>query len=337
MTSKRNAWWGMLIAAIVIGGTVVGVSTLRAEGAPEMDTLVYTGRLVEDGVAVDGTRDIRITLWSDPTSTDTAAHRLCRVVPAADTMVQDGYFRIPLDVDDESCELAVHDHSEVWVEVEVEGTTLSPRTQIAAVPYALEATRASGAAGDLRRELDELVPAGTVIPYAGEASESAVPPGWMLCDGRALSSTDPQYARLFLAIRTAWGNGTDDADGATDFNIPDLRGRFIRGLDRGAGRDPDAAARLQATLGGNAGDLVGTVQPSGTALPTTAWSVSSYSHYHTFQDGATSDGDSSTCIDSSPCQSGSTRSSTDTHSHTITGGDAETRPANAAVNYLIRL
>lgn len=95
-----------------------------------------------------------------------------------------------------------------------------------------------------------LVPSGACLPYAG----SSAPGGFLLCDGTAVSRTI--YADLFAAIGESHGNG----DGSTTFNLPDFRGRFIRGVDDSAGRDPDAGSRTAMQPGGNTGDDVGTVQ-----------------------------------------------------------------------------
>lgn len=70
-------------------------------------------------------------------------------------------------------------------------------------------------------------PAGTVIPHAA----SAAPFGFVKCNGAAISRTT--YADLFAAIGTTFGGG----DGSTTFNVPDLRGEFIRGWDDGRGVD----------------------------------------------------------------------------------------------------
>ena len=65
-------------------------------------------------------------------------------------------------------------------------------------------------------------PAGLVKAYAGDT----IPSGHLLCDGTSyLRAT---YPGLFTAIGTLWGS----VDG-THFNVPDLRGRTIRGYHSG--------------------------------------------------------------------------------------------------------
>jgi len=95
----------------------------------------------------------------------------------------------------------------------------------------------------------DTVPVGTVIAWAGESD--SVPADWMICDGRSLKKN--KYAGLYAAIGQAWGGG------GNRFNLPDLRGRFIRGVDGNAGRDPDADDRDAANQGGNTKG-VGSVQ-----------------------------------------------------------------------------
>jgi len=96
---------------------------------------------------------------------------------------------------------------------------------------------------------ERLSPVGTIIPYGG----GSVPTNWLECNGASLLRAS--YADLFAAIGTAWGA----ADG-THFNLPDLRGRFMRGWDHGAGRDQDAADRTACNAGGATADNVGSVQ-----------------------------------------------------------------------------
>jgi len=66
-----------------------------------------------------------------------------------------------------------------------------------------------------------------VLPFAFNSP----PVGWLECDGAEISRIT--YSSLFTKIRTTYGNG----DGSNTFNIPDLRGEFIRGWDNGRGLD----------------------------------------------------------------------------------------------------
>jgi microcystin-dependent protein len=66
-------------------------------------------------------------------------------------------------------------------------------------------------------------------------ANSTAPGGWLQCNGAAVSRIT--YADLFDAIGIVYGSG----DGLTTFNIPDLRGEFIRAWDAGRGVDPSRA------------------------------------------------------------------------------------------------
>ena len=72
-----------------------------------------------------------------------------------------------------------------------------------------------------------MVPSGAVLYFAGRTA----PAGWLKANGAAVSRT--AYAALFAAIGTTYGAG----DGRSTFNLPDLRGEFIRGWDDGRGVD----------------------------------------------------------------------------------------------------
>jgi hypothetical protein len=79
--------------------------------------------------------------------------------------------------------------------------------QIAAIPSASDQT-----------------PAGTVIYSA----RSTAPTGYIKANGAAISRTT--FSVLFAAIGTQFGVG----NGSTTFNVPDLRGEFIRGWSDGS-------------------------------------------------------------------------------------------------------
>lgn len=141
---------------------------------------------------------------------------------------------------------------------------------------------------------------------------NAVPDGWLKANGAAVSRTT--YADLFAAIGTTYGAG----NGTTTFNVPDLRGEFIRGLDEGRGVDPSRvmgssqAGAIEShshrdlfAFGGGAG---------GTPNPSTAYSKD-YHATGTINFDGTGNGAGLT--------SGTT-------------GGAETRPRNVAMIYLIK-
>jgi microcystin-dependent protein len=73
--------------------------------------------------------------------------------------------------------------------------------------------------GDGAWSAPSAVPTGAIIPFG----MNSAPSGWLACEGAAVSRST--YADLFTAIGVTHGAG----DGSTTFNVPDLRGIFIRG------------------------------------------------------------------------------------------------------------
>lgn len=55
----------------------------------------------------------------------------------------------------------------------------------------------------------------------------SAPTGWLLCDGTAVSRAT--YSDLFAVVGTTFGAG----DGSTTFNVPNLKGRAVVGVDAG--------------------------------------------------------------------------------------------------------
>ena len=103
------------------------------------------------------------------------------------------------------------------------------------LPAGTTAQRPTGATGDIRfnsttagfegyngsawGELANGVPVGSVFNLA----TTTVPSGYLECNGAAVSRST--YAALFATISTTWGSG----NGSSTFNVPDLRGQFVRG------------------------------------------------------------------------------------------------------------
>ncbi|EKT4494145.1 tail fiber protein [Pseudomonas putida] len=167
---------------------------------------------------------------------------------------------------------------------------------------AVDAVGASQYFSALTAIIESLSPPGQVAAFA----RSTAPTGWLKANGAAVSRTT--YAALFAAIGTTFGVG----DGSTTFNLPDMRGEFLRGLDDGRGVD--------------AGRALG------------SWQADDFkAHKHvtssSFGLATTATGNSAMRDPSSPVNTppGSSEQSTGS------AGGAETRPRNVALLYCIKI
>lgn len=167
------------------------------------------------------------------------------------------------------------------------------------------------------------------------------PSGWLKANGAAVSRTT--YAGLFAVIGTLYGAG----DGSATFNLPDLRGEFLRGFDDGRGLD--------------AGRVFGSVQAGQNASHThtasaaavgdhahTAWMDSQGDHSHSSGTIAADNSLKVSGVNGGTSASGSVRltgaagshthnigtAAAGSHTHTVTvaaSGGNETRPRNIAL------
>lgn len=153
-----------------------------------------------------------------------------------------------------------------------------------------------------------LPPVGSILAYGG----TSAPSGWLLCNGAAVSRTT--YATLFAVLGISHGQG----NGTTTFNVPDYRGRFLRGVNSSTGVDPDAASRTAMGTGGNTGDNVGSIQ---------ADQYASHTHTAPFNGGATG-----TTVFAPATSRGATAPGPTTDA----SGGNETRPKNAYVHFIIK-
>ena len=134
----------------------------------------------------------------------------------------------------------------------------------------LTAANLKGDLDGLQMQITALVPPGTIQAYGGTidgnpgdtidggAPANPPPTGWLLCNGDQLNGLNATYANLYAAIGLNYGGNTT----SQAFNLPDLRGMFLRGADNGAGHDPDVASRAAAATGGHDQGGVGSTQQS---------------------------------------------------------------------------
>ena len=175
-------------------------------------------------------------------------------------------------------------------------------------------------------ETVEPSPSGTIVAFGG----TTPPAGWLLCNGQTVSRST--YSSLYAVVGNSFGSG----DGSTTFHLPDLRGRFLRGLDGTAGNDPDSGSssnsgadgKRYAVNGGNTGNLIGSVQASDLKNHIhnvyIDWDGNSTSTYNQYLAGSDWHGIGSPRNSNLPFLS--------------TGGNpgSETRPVNVYVNFIIK-
>ena len=240
-------------------------------------------------------------------------------------------------------------NNQLQVDIDMNGGTtytLLGTSSILSVPVANYAVKAGSAT----------FPAGMIIAFAGDTSK--IPTGWLLCDGREVNRNT--YNDLLQAIGVSWGSG----DMINTFNLPDLRGQFLRGTDLGSGKDPDVSTRTLNNSAIMAGSKVGTYEKdtisshyhagstaNSGSLSMSGSTSSDGNHTHTLNARDQSDG-YVTVHGSGWGADGHTftTSSAGNHSHTVTTsggshmhslttyntGGNETRPKNAYVNYIIK-
>ena len=176
------------------------------------------------------------------------------------------------------------------------------------------------------------VPTGSVFCMA----VVSIPSGYLECNGDAVSRST--YSALFAVIGTAYGSG----NGSSTFNLPDLRGEFVRGVDRGRGVD---SGRNIATSQGSQN-----AQHNHSASASSSSSVSDPGHFHNLLYGEGSFGGSSGAVtprgSSTPTTPGiNNRISTKTTGISVSTstsvsignqGGNESRPRNIAMMYIIK-
>ena len=182
--------------------------------------------------------------------------------------------------------------------------------------------------GNLSFSIIEGVPSGAVFCLA----VASVPTGYLECNGNAVSRTT--YAALFAIIGTQYGSG----NGSSTFNIPDLRGEFIRGFDNGRGVD---SGRSIASSQGSQN-----AQHNHSASASSSSSVSDPGHKHNIlfntgsfggSSGSTTVRDSGTITNRMSTATTGISVSTSTSVSIGNQGGSEARPRSIAMMYIIKV
>ena len=138
--------------------------------------------------------------------------------------------------------------------------------------------------------------------------EDDPPENFLTCDGSLQNAVT--FADLFAVLGFKYGGG------GANFNLPDLRGQFIRGRAGGSGNDPDRTSRTDRGDGG-VGDLVGTKQ--GDEFKSHQHGLPIYANNNAGPQAENAD------------TSGGLHTA-----FSFSAGGSETRPTNVYMNYIIR-
>ena len=168
--------------------------------------------------------------------------------------------------------------------------------------------------------INDNLPVGSILIWAGDPTD--LPSTWKVCNGKALKKTD--YSTLFSVLGTNWDK--DEGFHTDFFNIPDLRGVFLRGVndqrsDEFRDKDLDRRTRLKSdsTI---SKDLAGSFQIDGVGT-----------HHHQYDSPFGSGGESNAGTSKDP-------TSKNVQKTYLTHGnqpDNQTRPVNAYVYYIIKV
>ena len=164
-------------------------------------------------------------------------------------------------------------------------------------------------------------PAGVIMAFAG----TTAPTGFLSCDGSAISRTT--YATLFAAIGTTWGAG----NGSTTFNVPDLRGMFMRGT--GTNGTGSSSGAVGPSVGTYAADTY--LNHSHTATSTD----SGHTHQVTSNSNAGGGGGNNQILNPGSGNQFNTSTGNANITTTVatsTTGGTETKPKNYGVLYIIK-
>ena len=179
--------------------------------------------------------------------------------------------------------------------------------------------------GNLSFGTPDSVPTGCVFCRA----IGTVPAGYLECNGAAVSRTT--YAVLFGVIQTQYGAG----NGSTTFNVPDLRGEFIRGWASGTtDSSRDQGRQIGSTQGSqnlsHNHTITSSVNDSGHSHTIGLAVRASYAEPRNF--GVGRDGNANNSDSTSTQTTGISVSSS-----AANAGGSEARPRNVAMMYIIKI
>jgi hypothetical protein len=203
----------------------VGAAALTAATLGAIDTaFIYQGRLVDNGVPAAGSHDLSFKLFDS----GVGGAQVGSTQFANGVTMNDGLFTVEIDFG-----ANVFDNGDRWLEINVDGVTLSPRQALRAAPYALQ-TRG------IFVDQNEDVGIGTTSPSAsldvvnidGQTAISGSSPGIGVYGVHA--STGGTFPGVWGETNSTSGNATG-LRGIVTSTSPGGSSSGVRGINNGTG------------------------------------------------------------------------------------------------------
>lgn len=241
-----------LATALLAAGAFAGIPLqINHQGRVTVNDLAFNGNGSFRFALVDP--DTTFNVW---TNDNTNVGSTTMPTAAVTVAVSNGIYSVGLGNDDltnmTAISSSVFDDDDIvlriWFDDGTNGVQqLSPDHTLTSAPYAFHAAKADSAAAATDADTVDGQHAADIATSAGLVGEvrmwagtiAAVPTGWLLCNGAAVSRTT--YSDLFAATGSIYGDG----DGATTFNLPDFRDRS----PMGATQDDSGVPKTNVTGG----------------------------------------------------------------------------------------
>jgi microcystin-dependent protein len=300
-------------------GTITANLTGNVTGNASTATILQTARTI-NGVSFNGSANITVTATPDAHThddryyTETEMNTLLNGKQASGSyapatgIAQSAVTNLTTDLAGKAA--SSHTHDDLYY-TETEMNTLLNGKQASGSYAPATGIAPSAITGTAVITTDSrLVPAGAVMPFA----MNSAPSGWLQANGDLVSRST--YSALFSSIGTTYGSG----DGSTTFDLPDLRGYFLRG----------SGTNIDGTVSGN----FGSKQSDDVKPHAHAFSLSIQSLVLSVQElfGMRSTGGNSQTVSDINVSTGSPTVSASISSNI----GAETRPKNIAMMYCIK-
>jgi len=156
-----------VLGVLLLVSGVCHLTSVRAE-VPRL--INFEGKLTEkDGTPISGTKTITFKIYESETGP------IPIWVETRNVILENGFYSILLG-SVEPFPSSMKFDTKYWLSVQVSGEDeMSPRYEIGAVPYAINADMVDG------KDLTEIIPRGVIVMWSGTLA--TIPAGWALCDG----------------------------------------------------------------------------------------------------------------------------------------------------------